>query len=106
MVSAYTASLNRKLAEERVDQTDAQNAIVRDRLAPLKDRLARLLGTIPPELQKEGLSLTSLQTSLRGRWGARCHPGELGMALRSLGFERRRCWKNGESFSALWYRVK
>ena len=48
-----------------------------------KDRLARLLASIPVEVQREGLSLSSLQTSLRGRRRGNCHPGELGAALRA-----------------------
>jgi hypothetical protein len=56
----------------------------------LEDRLARLLTTIPLDAQREGLSLSTLQASLRGRWRGNAHPGEIGRALRRLGFERRR----------------
>ena len=41
-------------------------------------------------MQREGLSLAALQASLRGRRRGNCHPGELGAALRRLGFARRR----------------
>jgi hypothetical protein len=75
----------------------------RERLTPLEDRLARLLATIPIEIQREGLSLSSLQTSLRGRWRGNCHPGELGSALRRLGFKRERRWYDEGGFRALWY---
>jgi adenylate cyclase len=37
----------------------------RERLMPLEERLSRLLATIPGEIQREGLSLSSLQASLR-----------------------------------------
>ena len=60
------------------------------RLTPLEDRLARLLATIRIDVQREGLLLAAFQTSLRGRRRGNCHPGELGAALRRLGFERRR----------------
>ena len=66
--------------------------------------LARLLATIPLELQREGLSLASLQASLRGRWRGNCHPGELGAALRKLGLKRERRWHDGSGIRALWYR--
>ena len=72
------------------------------RLTPLEDRLTRLLATIPIEVQREGLSLAALQTSLRGRRRGNCHPGELGTALRKLGFTRRRQWSGGAGFRALW----
>ena len=71
----------------------------RVRLTPLEDRLA----TVPVELQREGLSLVSLQASLRGRWRGNAHPGDLGAALRRLGFKRRRQWRDGASYRALWY---
>ena len=85
--------------EERA-RTEAETARVR--LTPLEDRLTRLLATIPVELQREGLSLSSLQASLRGRWRGNAHPGEIGRALRRLGFERRRDWRGADGFRAVW----
>jgi hypothetical protein len=41
-----------------------------------KERLTRLLATIPIEVQRKGLSLAALQASLRGRRRGRCHPGD------------------------------
>jgi hypothetical protein len=75
----------------------------RERLVPLEERLSRLLATIPSEIQREGLSLSSLQALLRGRWRGVCHPGELGTALRKLGFTRQRRWHDASGFCALWY---
>jgi hypothetical protein len=75
----------------------------RERLTPLEERLSRLLATIPSEIQREGLSLASLQASLWGRWRGNCHPGELGTALRKLGFTRQRRWHDEGCFRALWY---
>jgi hypothetical protein len=51
---------------------------------------------IPIEIQREGLSLASLQASLRGRSRGLCHPGELGTALRKLGFR-----ENGDGMTVL-----
>jgi hypothetical protein len=62
-----------------------------------------LQATIPIEVQREGLSLSSLQASLRGRWRGNCHPGDLGNALRKLGFKRERRWHDEGGFRALWY---
>ena len=69
----------------------------------LEERLTRLLTTIPAEVQREGLSLSTLQASLRGRRRGNAHPGEIGRALRRLGFERRRNWRGEGGFRALWY---
>jgi hypothetical protein len=75
---------------QRAERERAATQAVRERLTPLEERLARLLVTIPMEMQREGLSLASLQASLRGRWRGNCHPGELGGALRKVGFKRER----------------
>ena len=75
-----------------------------ERLTPLEDRLAKLLATIPPEIKNQGLSLPAIRNMLAGKWRGKCHPGELGIALRRLGYERRRNWSHGtQSFSALWF---
>ena len=109
-MSAYVASLKagveRDIAQreaQRAEQERAEAQAARERLTPLEDRLARLLATIPIEVQREGLSLSSLQASRRGRWRDNCHPGELGTALRKLGFTRQRRWHEEGGFCALWY---
>jgi hypothetical protein len=93
-----------KRQAEREERARAEAEAARVRLTPLDERLTRLLATIPLGVQREGLSLSSLQASLRGRSRGNCHPGELGAALRRLGFERRRDYSRGaEGFRALWY---
>lgn len=78
-----------------------------ERLTPLEDRLSKLLATIPTEIKSQGLSLTAIRNMLAGRWRGKCHPGELGNALRRLGYERRRNWSAGtQGFSALWFMRK
>lgn len=75
-----------------------------DRLTPLEERLAKLLATIPPEIKSQGLSLLAIRNLLAGKWRGKCHPGELGVALRKLGYQRQRNWSDGtQSFSALWF---
>ncbi len=75
-----------------------------ERLTPLEDRLAKLLATIPTEIKSQGLSLPAIRTMLAGKWRGKCHPGDLGAALRKLGYERRRNWSNAtRSFGALWF---
>jgi hypothetical protein len=105
-MSAYVNRLNLAIAvEEHGRREEAARAALRtarDRLTPLEDRLSRLLATIPVELQHEGLSLASLQASLRGRWRGNVHPGELGSALRKLGFTRQRQWADDAGFRAVW----
>lgn len=105
-MSAYINQLNAAVAREQAQHKEKERAdtqAARERLTPLEERLSRLLATIPIEIQREGLSLSSLQSSLRGRWRGNCHCGELGIALRKLGFKRERRWNDGAAFCALWY---
>ena len=92
------ARLSRRITQLAVGR-HLPHRTVRVRLTPLEDRLTRLLATIPVELQREGLSLASLQASLRGRSRGNCHPGELGTALRRVGFRRERRWKDDADFT-------
>ena len=105
-MSAYIKGLKAEVEREQAQRTEQQRVnvdVARERLTPLEDRLARLLATIPIEILHDGLSLASLQASLRGCWRGACHPGELGAALRRIGFVRRRRWSDSCGFRALWY---
>jgi hypothetical protein len=110
-VSAYIQQLMRQVEQEearRAEERRATKEAERERLAPLQDRLKRLLQQIPEEAQREGLSLMNLQAQLRarGRGHMLCHVGELGEALRKLGFRRERRWCANAGFSALWRRME
>jgi hypothetical protein len=73
-------------------------------LAPLHTRLQKLLDTLPSSEQRQGLSLLDLQVRLRGRKGGLPHIGELGAAIRRLGWQRRRRWSDHDAaFAAKWY---
>lgn len=75
-----------------------------ERLTPLEDRVAKLIDELPASLLSEGISLESLRRLLAGKWRGNCHPGELGAALRKLGFVRRRSWSEGDGgFVARWF---
>ena len=104
--SAYVNQLNAAVAADAALAAKKESQSIkdaRDRLTPLEERLGRLLATMPRDIQRQGLSLAVLQTSLRGRWRGSCHPGELGSALRKLGFQRRRQWRGESGFQALWF---
>jgi hypothetical protein len=64
------------------------------------------IATIPIEVQQQGLSLSSLQASLRGPSRSNCHPGELTAALRRRGFGGRETGlNNAEGFRATWLKT-
>jgi hypothetical protein len=103
---SYLAELNAHVEEHRArDDAVKQAAAERDRRTSLDDRLKCLLDTIPPEVQTEGLSIIAVQELLRPRGSEHscCTAGQLGDALRRLGFVRERRWHDGQSsFRALW----
>ena len=104
---SYLAELNAHAAALRTQDAvkQAQAAAERDRRTSLDDRLKHLLGTIPPEVQDEGLSIVAVQVMLRPRGSEHscCNAGQLADALRRLGFVRERRWRDGRSsFRALW----
>lgn len=104
-MSFYIHNLNaqcERREQERAERERANAVAAKQKLIPLEQRLKRLLDTIPPDVQREGLSLPSLQASLRGRSRGNCHPGELGAALRKLGFTRSRRWRGEDGFRAVW----
>ncbi len=98
---AIEAQTQREAGEEK-ERAAAQAA--RENLVSLEVQLSRLLAVIPREVLEEGLSLLALQAQLRGRKRGSCDPGELGDALRKLGFERRRRWSGAAGFQAVWHR--
>ncbi len=109
-MSAYIQSLQAaverdqaRAEQERAEQERSAAEAARERLTPLEDRLARLLSTIPIEVQREGLSLIVLQGSLRGRWRGNAHPGEIGRALRALGLKPCRIQDLARGSRVLWF---
>ena len=110
LLADFTASLVNLAAELREGHATQQQSKVqqaeqdaRDRLTPLEQRLKTLLRDIPESIQAEGLSLPVIQSMLKGRWRGNAHPGDVGRALRHLGFIRDRRWRGDEiGFRALW----
>jgi hypothetical protein len=98
-MSAYIAALNAAVERDQAEREEKERLAtqaVRERLTPLEERLSRLLATIPIEIQREGLSLSSLQASLRGRWRGNCHPGNLEWHYASLALK-----ENGDGKTVL-----
>ncbi len=77
-------------------------------MAPLEVRLKRLIDTIPIELQREGLQLEFLRSRLRSVWhdNQTAQAGQLGTALKRLGFERRRPFVNKAWQPTVWVLTK
>ena len=105
MPNKFADVLTTKLAAySQVSSISPPKNKITSQLAPLNTRLQKLLDTIPTSEQRLGLSLLDLQTRLRGRKGGLPHVGELGAALRGLGWQRRRRWSNEDAaFAAKWF---
>lgn len=73
-------------------------------LTPLVQRLKKFIENLPVELRAQPQPLEFFRQGLRGRqYGNNAHAGELGAALRKLGYTRRRGWCESDGgFRALW----
>ena len=92
--------------QEFVKAQPQANAVEHQRtpLGALDARLRKVLDRIPQSTQIEGLSLLDLQACLRGRKGGLPHIGELGAAIRRLGWQRRRAWSDeNTAFASRWH---
>ena len=106
----YLEELKANLAKEHAakqQQFDEQEqkavATWQHAMTPLDQRLKILLDDMPELIKTSGVSLPALQQMLKGRWRGNAHPGELGAALRKLGYLRTRSWRGDEvAFVALW----
>ena len=97
--------LRKSRLEAEIDEKAKTTAQWTERLTPLEERLRRLLSQMPEEVIAQGLILDELRRLLAGKWRGNCHPGELGAALRKLGFVRRRNWSTSQGgFRASWVR--
>jgi hypothetical protein len=73
-------------------------------LAPLIDRLKRLIAELPPEAKQQSHPLEFFAERLRGRIRATPNRGELGRCLSALGYTRTRGWRDPDNgFRALWH---
>jgi hypothetical protein len=106
-LKAMSAEQSAKASAAKTEQSKQSINRWAERLTPLEDRLARLLSTMPEEITAKGLALNDLRRLLSGKWRGNCHPGELGAALRKLGYVRKRNWASLEvGFSAKWFQRK
>ena len=106
-VQARYAEVEAQRKAAREAEAQQKNGRWADRLTPLEDRLSKLLETIPTAIIENGLSLEALRRLLSGKWRGNCHPGELGAAMRKLGFTRHRNWSNTDgAFRAKWFKEK
>lgn len=82
----------------------ARLAHFRETSVPLVERVKKLTASIPEPERHTPKSLEWFRTRLKGRSGKSVHAGELGDALRKLGYVRKRSWSDRENgYRALWH---
>lgn len=99
--SAESAARAQSDAAQRQQEETVQFA---QRGMPLPDRLKRIIAAMPETERNTPRPLEFFAERLRGRQRLSPHRGELAAALRALGWNRRRCWRNSEGgFRAYWH---
>jgi hypothetical protein len=85
------------------DQADSREG-GEDITASLAERLKILIRGLPADALAAGVPLEYFRTRLRGRRSRYARADDVGAALRSLGWHRRRDWRSGApSHAAKWY---
>lgn len=68
----------------------------------VKQQLESLLGSVHPTLLDRPWLMQDFVSRLSGKYRTHPHPQEVGEALRSLGWQRIRLWKNGDGGCRVW----
>jgi len=96
-----TAEANRLRDEEvRAKLPPADPRIVST--TPLKQQVQEYLLSQPPIMRDKPISLMALRAQLQGRYNAKPSAGDLGIALTSLGFTRKRDYSNNGNGRRFW----
>ena len=96
-----TAETNRQREEEaRAMRRPADPRIVSE--IPLKQQVQEYLLSQPPIMRDKPISLVALRAQLQGRYNERPSAGDLGIALTSLGFTRKRDFSNSGNGRRYW----
>jgi hypothetical protein len=74
-------------------------------LKPLTEQITELMLSLPPAQRDRPWSIVDLQGRLQGRYKDRPSLGNIGDALRSLGWTQRREWtQDGNSGRRMWFK--
>lgn len=105
MTTAWLLEWQKELLSKAAIQPQPVQVDIAAPLTPLLDRLKKLADTLTPAQRQQGLPLEFYRERLQGRQaGRKVHGGELGEALRKLGYTRKRTWGgSANGFRALWW---
>ena len=100
-IEQLKAETNRMREEEaRAKRPNTDTRIVCE--VSLKQQVQEYLLSQPPIMRDKPLSLMSLRAQIQGRYNARPSAGDLGIALTSLGFTRKRDYSNNGNGRRFW----
>ena len=71
---------------------------------PLVEQIEVLMRSLPPAQRNRPWSMDDLVARLKGRYNARPCAGEIGVALRRLGWTRSRDWSRDGGGRRVWFR--
>lgn len=69
---------------------------------PLDEQIEALMRSLPPALRDRPWSMDDLIARLQGRYNARPSAGDVGIALRKIGWTRVRDWSEGGAGRRAW----
>ena len=93
----------RQIAEKALATIKKEQSF-RERMTPLPIRVRKFAATIPAAVQLQGVPMAVFVDNLAGKYRGHANPGDIGRALRSMGWIRIRKWRSEhDGFTALWY---
>ena len=73
-----------------------------DQKPPLEQQISSLMQSLPPVVRFRPWTIQELRLRLRGRFKRYPSAGDIGIALQSLGWTRRRDWTNAGRGRRIW----
>jgi hypothetical protein len=90
------ADLKNEISSARLSKSNPKAYV------PLKDQITELMSSLPYALQNKPWSMQELTQRLNGKYRDRPHPQMIGIALRQLGWTRKRLWSIDYQGVRLW----
>ncbi len=90
------AALKNENSSARLSQSNPKAYV------PLKDQITELMSSLPYALQNKPWSMQELTQRLNGKFRDRPHAQMVGIALRQLGWTRKRLWSSDYQGVRLW----
>lgn len=104
-LKSYMDELRAKAEQQGLDHANASNrSPVRTEHAykPLTEQISELMNTLPPALRNRPWTVAELALRLKGKYRSHPSAGDVGQALRALGWVNRRDWSKSGGGRRVW----